>query len=42
MNKISVIIMDLPKVFETLNYNLLVAKLKAYRLDSNAALFIKS
>ena len=42
MNKIIVIIMDLPKVFDTLNHNLLVAKLKAYGLDSNAALFIKS
>ena len=34
--------MDLSKAFVTLNRNLLVAKLKAYGLNLNAALFIKS
>ena len=36
------IIMDLSKAFDTLNHNLVVAKLKPYSLDSNAALFMKS
>ena len=40
--KIGVTIMDLSKAFVTLNRNLLVAKLKAYGLNLNAALFIKS
>ena len=34
--------MDLSKAFETLNHNLLVAKLKAYSLDLNGASFTKS
>ena len=34
--------MDLSKAFDTLNHNLLVANLKAYHLDSNAASFISS
>ena len=38
--KIGVIIMDLFKVFVTLDHNLLVAKLKAYDLNLNAASFI--
>ena len=41
-DKTNVIITDLSKAFSTLNHNLLVAKLKAYSLDSNAASFIKS
>ena len=41
-NKIGVTIMDLTKVFDTLNHNQPVAKLNAYGLDLNAALFIKS
>ena len=41
-NKIGVTIMDLTKVFDTLNHNQPVAKLKAYGLDLSAALFIKS
>ena len=38
--KIGVIIMDLYKVFATLDHNLLVAKLKAYDLNLNVASFI--
>ena len=34
--------MDLSKAFETLNHNLLVAKLKACGLDTNTASFKKS
>ena len=34
--------MDLSKAFDTLNHNLLVAKLKAYGLDLTAASLIKS
>ena len=41
-NKIWVIIMDVSKAFNTLNPNLLVAKLNGYRLDLNAASFVKS
>ena len=41
-NKIGVIIMNLPKAFDILNHNLLVAKLKAYGLNLNAASFIKN
>ena len=40
--EIGVIIMDLCKAFDTLNHKLIVTKLKAYSLDFNAALFIKS
>ena len=41
-NKIGVIIMDLSKAFNTLNHDLLVAKLETYGLELNAASFIKS
>ena len=41
-NKIGVIIMDLSKAFDTLNHDLLVAKLETYGLELNAASFIKS
>ena len=34
--------MDLSKAFDTFNHDLLIAKLKAYSLDLNAASFIKS
>ena len=34
--------MDLSKAFDTLNHNLVVAKLKAYGLNLNAASFIMS
>ena len=34
--------MDLSKAFDTLNHNLLVAKLKACGLDTNTASFKKS
>ena len=40
--KIGVIITNLSKAFDTLNHNLLVAKLKAYGVNLNAASFIKS
>ena len=40
--KTGVIIIDLSKAFDTLNHNLLVAKLKAYGVNLNAASFIKS
>ena len=38
-SKVGVIIMDLCKVFENLNHKLLLAKLKAYGLDSNLVTF---
>ena len=41
-SKVGVIIMDLSKVFENLNHKLLLAKLKAYGLDSNLVTFMKS
>ena len=34
--------MDLSEGFDTLNHNLLIAKLKAYGLDLNAVLLIKN
>ena len=39
--EISVIIMDVSNAFDTLNYNLLIAKLKVYGLNLNADSFIK-
>ena len=41
-SKVGVIIMDLPKAFDSLNHELLLTKLKAYRLDSNSVTFMKS
>ena len=35
-------IMDLSKAFDSLNHELLLAKLKAYGLDSNSVTFMKS
>ena len=34
--------MDLSKAFDSLNHELLLAKLKTYGLDSNSVTFIKS
>ena len=34
--------MDLSKAFDSLNHELLLAKLKAYGLDSNSVTFMKS
>ena len=41
-SKVGVITMDLTKAFDSLNHDLLVAKLKAYDLDSNSVTFTKS
>ena len=41
-SKVRVIIMDLSKVFDSLNHELLLTKLKAYGLDSNLVSFMKS
>ena len=41
-SKVGVIIMDLSKAFDSLNYELPLAKLKAYGLDSNSLTFMKS
>ena len=41
-SKVEVIIMDLSKAFDSLNHELLLAKLKAYGLDSNSVTFMKS
>ena len=41
-SKVVVIIMDLSKAFDTLKHELLLAKLKAYGLDSNSITFMKS
>ena len=41
-NKVGAIITDLLKAFDTLNYNLLLCKLKAYRFNKNALTFIQS
>ena len=36
------LIMDLPKAFDTINHDSLMAKLKAYRFSTNALLFMLS
>ena len=36
------VLMDLPKAFDTLNHDLLTAKLQAYDFDSDALNLIKS
>ena len=41
-SKVGVIIMDSSKAFDSLNHELLLAKLKAYGLDSNLVSFMKS
>ena len=45
MNKegyICAIFMDLPKAFDTLNHNLLIAKLRAYGFDEKVLCYIKN
>ena len=42
VSKVGVKIMDLFKTFDSLNHELLLAKLKAYGLDSNSVTFMKS
>ena len=41
-SKVGVIIMDLSKAFDSLNHDLLSAKLKAYGIDNNAVSFMRS
>ena len=41
-SKVAVIIVDLSKAFNSLNHELLLAKLKAYGLDSKSVTFMKS
>ena len=41
-NKVGEIIMDLSKVFDTLDHNLLICKLKAYAFNKNVLTFIQS
>ena len=36
------VFMDLPKAFDTMNHNLLIAKLRAYGFQEDALVFIKS
>ena len=41
-SKVGVIIMDLSKAFDSLNHDLLLAKLEAYGLDNKAVSFMRS
>ena len=41
-HKLGVIYMDLSTVLDSLNHELLIAKLRCYRLDQNAVEFFKS
>ena len=41
-NKVGALIMDLSKAFDTLNHDLILAKLEAYGFSKDAILFIKS
>ena len=41
-SKVGVIIIDLLKAFDSLNHDLLLAKLEAYGLDNNAVSFMRS
>ena len=41
-SKVGVILMDLSKAFDSLNHDLLLAKLEAYGLDNNAVSFMRS
>ena len=40
-NEVGVIYMDLSKAFDSLNHELLIAKLKCYGLDQNAQNFLE-
>ena len=39
---VSAIFMELPKAFDTLNHNLLIAKLRAYGFERDSLSFMKS
>ena len=41
-SKVGVIIMDFSKDFDSINHDLLLAKLEAYGLDNNAVRFLRS
>ena len=41
-SKVGTVIMDLSKAFDSLNHELLLAKLEAYDLDNNAVSFMRS